>query len=102
MGVAHVRIELNNSIDQIKLGDQRYSYGRFAEAEESGDAIILAYKGSDYDFQIRDDGIYTIGYQKTLAPEGIITGANRYETLTRLQETYVIICYQKMVIFIDL
>ena len=85
-----VRVLLNEPNDHYRLGDAYYSYGRFTKARDSmeGGCISLELAGNDEDFQIREEGVYTIGYKSSIAPEGVMHGETRYEAFEQIQESY--------------
>jgi len=84
-----VKIPLNDPYNQMTLGNEGFSYGMKIKVKENAESFNLESTMDDAFLQIRDGGVYTIGYRADLAGMyGYIEGANRYRILSQLEESY--------------
>ena len=84
LGNSFARVLLDDPYTQTALGSAGYSYGMFITGSEDGYINLSSSSYDDLDFEIRDEGIYTIGFDASVVIEGFI-GKENYE---RLRETY--------------
>lgn len=82
------KIPLDDPFAQFALGENGFSYGRFIKATENDYSLNLERIRDDNDFQIREDGIYTIGYNAALAPEGMMLTRDIKESFPLLEKSY--------------
>ena len=84
LGNNFTRVLLDAPYTQTALGESGYSYGMVITGSEDGYINLSSSSYNDLDFEIRDNGIYTIGFDASVVIEGFI-GKENYE---RLRETY--------------
>ena len=84
---AIVKIDLDRPYIRARLGDASFSYGGFIRvAERENGSLELPPVGLHLDFQVREDGIYVIGYDTAATlSEGMATSV---ASLPLLAESY--------------
>jgi len=71
-----VQISLKEPFTWKGMGDEDFSYGSFIQVRRSEEYRIVDRVKNDLDFQIREDGIYTIGYNVSDAFSWIVRDEN--------------------------
>ena len=78
------RIQLDNPSDRIRLGDNSFSYGRSIRLNEIAETSEFWLEGTGYGFEIREDGVFTTGYNASLILEGRLSP----DSLDFLKQSY--------------
>ncbi|MCL1873136.1 MAG: copper amine oxidase N-terminal domain-containing protein [Clostridiales bacterium] len=71
-----VQISLQEPFAWKEMGGKDFSYGSFIQVRRSEEYRIVDRVKNDLDFQIREDGIYTIGYNASHAFSWIVSDEN--------------------------